>query len=94
MRLAIVFVVTLTGCAQAPQWQKDEVTQEQSSEDAKLCAAESLKIMEKEDPHIRATHGQEMDKSSRRRDLTIACMRDKGYEKVQKNASLPRVPIH
>ena len=92
MRLAIVFVA-LAGCAQAPQWQKEGATKEQISQDAKLCQNESLKIVEKEDPHIRSTHGQEMDKSSRRRDLTIACMRSKGYEKARKNASLPRLPV-
>jgi hypothetical protein len=93
MRLAIVFVATLAGCAQAPQWQKEGATQEQSREDAMLCEYESLKIVEKEDPHIRSTHGLEVDKSSRRRDLTIACMQCKGYEKAQKNTSLPRLPV-
>jgi hypothetical protein len=77
----------MAGCAYAPLWQKDGATREQSSEDAKLCEYESLKVVEKEDRHLRSTHGQEMDKSCRRRDLTIACMRSKGYEMVKNSTS-------
>ena len=89
----MLFVFLLVACAHSPNWQKDGATQVQSRQDAKLCEYESLKIVEKENPHIRSTHGQEMDKSARRRVLTIACMRSKGYEEAQKNASLPRLPV-
>lgn len=91
-RLAIVFVVMLAGCAQALHWQKGGATQAQSNEDAKLYEFESLKVVQKEDPHLISTFGQELDISSRRRHLTIACMRSKGYEMVQKKARLPRMP--
>jgi hypothetical protein len=86
---AVTFLLplALAGCAYAPQWQKDGATQDESREDAKLCEYESLKVVEKEDRHLRATHGQELDKSCRRRDLTIACMRSKGYEVVKNNTS-------
>lgn len=63
MRLAMLFAFLLVACAHSPNWQKDGATQVQSRQDAKLCEYESLKIVEKEDPHIRSTHGQEMDKS-------------------------------
>jgi hypothetical protein len=85
--IAFLLLLALAGCAHAPQWQKDGATQQQSSEDAKLCATESLEVVAKEDRHLRSTHGQEMDKSCRRRDLTIACMQSKGYEMAKNHSS-------
>ena len=82
-------LLVLAGCVQAPQWHKDGATQEQISEDAKLCQNESLKVVQNEDRHIRSTYGQEMDKSARRRELTTVCMRAKNYE-MDKDNSLRR----
>lgn len=77
---ALLLCVFLLGCAaKAPVWDKPGATQEQFDADKRFCEFEVLKASQGTDPTLKTVVGQELDRSMRRRDLALSCMRMKGY---------------
>lgn len=81
MRYAALALALLAGCAQQQTvvWEKPDATQESFEADKRSCEFEVLKATQGVDPTYRTVVGQEADLAMRRRELTLSCMRSKGY---------------
>jgi len=77
---ALIVLLVLCGCAAKPViWDKPGGTQAEFDADKRYCEFEVMKATQQTDPTLRTVFGQELDRAMRQRDLTISCMRMKGY---------------
>lgn len=80
MRLTIVLVLVLAGCAPRYFLTRDGATAENYKNDIATCDYETSAATQGTDPSLRSIFGQELDRANRKNDLMLKCMLAKGWK--------------
>lgn len=82
MRLAIVLVLALAGCAPRYLLTRDGATLDDYNGDIAKCDYETSAATQGIDPSLRSMFGQELDRANRKNDLMLKCMLARGWKAV------------
>ena len=82
---AVICIIIMAGCAPKTVLTKPGFTQAEWDRDLAQCKYEAASSTQGVDYSYQTVIGQSLDQAFRRRDLTLLCMKAKGYVEMQAN---------